>query len=323
MTDLSKLEKWRSALSKCIRCGYCYDQCPIYKETGWEADSPRGKLILLYGMLSGEIEPSDYIANKLFECFHCNRCEKACSSGVPIQDVYNDARAFLIESGFDVVGTTSMTDHDVCARCLNCIRMCEHGARSFVDGKVVTDVLKCQSCGSCFDICPEKGVTIRRGFGTNPNELLDKVDAFLKDPNNPEAKAIVFSCGYSSHPGLRHAQFDGFVISKEYEILVTACSGRLKSHTVLESLERGAWGVLICCCPEDECEHGGSPRVKERMKNLTKILERIDIDPKRLQVVEVPQGNEAKFKESTKKFMDEIRALGPLTPETEMAGSKK
>ncbi len=124
----------------------------------WEIDSPRGKLVLLYGMLSGELEPSDYIANKIFECFHCNRCQKACSSGVPIQDVYNDARAFFLESGFDVVGTTSQTDHDVCARCLNCVRMCKHEARSFVDGKIVTDRLKCQSCGSCLDICPEKGV---------------------------------------------------------------------------------------------------------------------------------------------------------------------
>jgi coenzyme F420-reducing hydrogenase delta subunit len=91
----------------------------------------------------------------------------------------------------------------------------------------------------------------------------------------------------------------------------------------LESLERGAWGVLICCCPEDECEHGGSPRVKERMKNLTKIMERIDIDPKRVQVVEVPQGDEAKFLESTSTFMDDIRAIGPLSPEAETVGSKK
>jgi coenzyme F420-reducing hydrogenase delta subunit/NAD-dependent dihydropyrimidine dehydrogenase PreA subunit len=322
MTDLSKLEKWRTALNKCIRCGYCYDQCPIFKETGWEIDSPRGKLILLYGLSSGELEPSDYVANKLFECFHCNRCEKACSSGVPIGDIYGDARAYFLESGYDVVGTTSVTDHDVCARCLNCIRMCKHEARSFVDGKVVTDLLKCQSCGSCLDICPEKGISIQRGFGTNPNELLDKVDAFFNNARNPEAKAIVFSCGYSSYPGLQHARYDKFKISDEYEILITACSGRLKSHTVLETFERGAWGVLICCCPEDECEHGGSPRVKERMKSLTKTLERIGIDPKRLQVVEVPQGNVKKFTEAANSFIEEIRVLGPLMPERELVGSE-
>jgi len=307
-----KLEKWKGALNKCIRCGYCYEHCPVYKSTRWEIDSPRGKLILLYGLLSGEVEPSDYIANKIFECFHCGRCAKACSSGVPLQDVYNDARAYFLEAGFDVVGTTSMTDHDVCARCLNCIRMCKHEARSFVDGKVVTDRLKCQSCGSCLDICPEKGVSINRGFGTNPNELLQQVDSYLNNADNPDAKAIVFSCGYSSYPGLQTSRYDKFEISKEYQILVTACSGRLKSHTVLETLERGAWGVLICCCPEDECEHGGSPRVKARMKALTSTLERVDIDPKRLQVVEVPQGNPGKFTESAKNFMNEIRPLGPI-----------
>ena len=59
------------------------------------------------------------------------------------------------------------------------------------------------------------------------------------------------------------------------------------------------------------------------MKNLTKILERIDIDPKRVQVVEIPQGNEAKFVESSNKFIEDIRALGPLAPATETVGSKK
>jgi coenzyme F420-reducing hydrogenase delta subunit/Pyruvate/2-oxoacid:ferredoxin oxidoreductase delta subunit len=231
---------------------------------------------------------------------------------VPIQDVYNDARAFLLESGFDVVGTTSLTDHDVCARCLNCVRMCKHEARSFVDGKIVTDRLKCQSCGSCLDICPEKGVSIRTGYGTNPNELIDQVQSYFTDPDNPDAKAVVFTCGYSSYPGLQSSRYDKFELSKEYKILITACSGRLKSTTVLESLERGAWGVLICCCPEDECEHGGTPRVKARMKTLTNTLERIDISPKRLQVVEVPQGNPKKFTDSAQVFMDEIRGLGPI-----------
>jgi len=312
MTEPAKLEEWRGALNQCIRCGYCYEHCPIYKSTNWEIDSPRGKLILLYGMLSGELEPSEYIANKIFECFHCNRCQEACASGVPIQDVYNDAREFFLDSGFDVVGTTSLTDHDVCARCLNCVRMCKHEARSFVDGKVVTDRLKCQSCGSCLDVCPECGVSIQTGFGTNPNELIREVQNYFRGQENGDRKAIVFSCGYSSYPGLQNSRFDDYEISKEYKILVTACSGRLRSHTVLETLERGAWGVLVCCCPEDECEHGGSPRVKARIKSLTRSLERLDIDPKRLQVVEVPQGNPARFTEAAESFMKDIRIMGPL-----------
>ncbi len=312
MRDITKLEKWKLALNKCIRCGYCYEHCPIYKSTRWEIDSPRGKLILLYGMLSGELEPSDYIATKIFDCFHCNRCVKACSSGVPLQDVYNDSRSFFLEAGYDVVGTTSMTKHEDCARCLNCVRMCKHEARKYVDGKIVTDRLKCQSCGSCIDICPAQGVSIQHGFGTNPNELLDEVQAYFGNPENKDAKAIVFSCGYSSYPGLQTAQYDKFVISNEYKILVTACSGRLKSNTVLETMERGAWGVLICCCPEDECEHGGSPRVKARMKALTSSLERLDINPKRLQVVEVPPGNPGQFTNATKAFMEDIRSIGPL-----------
>jgi coenzyme F420-reducing hydrogenase delta subunit len=48
------------------------------------------------------------------------------------------------------------------------------------------------------------------------------------------------------------------------------------------------------------------------MKALTSILGRVDIDPKRLQVVEVPQGNPGKFTESAKSFMNELRTLGPI-----------
>jgi coenzyme F420-reducing hydrogenase delta subunit/Fe-S-cluster-containing hydrogenase component 2 len=317
MTEVNKLEKWKSALNKCIRCGYCYEHCPIYKSTRWEIDSPRGKLILLFGLLNGEIEPSEYIANKLFECFHCGRCQKACSSGVPTMDVYADARAYFLEAGFDVVGTTSLTNHEVCALCLTCVRLCKHEARSFVDGRIVTDRLKCQSCGSCLDVCPAKGVTISRGYGTNPDELRQQACSFLSNPENPDAKAIVFSCGWSSYPGFQAARYDNFEMNPEYLVLVTACSGRLNTQTILEILEQGAWGILICCCPEDECEHGGSQRMKTRIKSLKGMLEIIDIDPGRIQVAEVPQGNPKIFTDTAKGFMEEIRALGPLLARSE------
>jgi coenzyme F420-reducing hydrogenase delta subunit len=81
---------------------------------------------------------------------------------------------------------------------------------------------------------------------------------------------------------------------------------------VLETLEQGAWGVLICCCPEDDCEHGGSKRVKARMDSLKKSLEKLDMDPKRIQIAEVPQGNPKVFTDAAKKFIDEIKGLGPL-----------
>jgi coenzyme F420-reducing hydrogenase delta subunit len=48
------------------------------------------------------------------------------------------------------------------------------------------------------------------------------------------------------------------------------------------------------------------------MKSLTSSLERLDIDPKRLQVVEVPQGNPAKFTSAANAFMNDIRTIGPL-----------
>jgi len=65
-----------------------------------ETDAPRGKLILIYGLIHGETKPSEYIANKMFECFYCKRCDNSCSAGVSITDIFTDARADFADAGF-------------------------------------------------------------------------------------------------------------------------------------------------------------------------------------------------------------------------------
>jgi coenzyme F420-reducing hydrogenase delta subunit len=48
------------------------------------------------------------------------------------------------------------------------------------------------------------------------------------------------------------------------------------------------------------------------MNVLTSSLGKVGIDPKRIQVMEVPQGNPQKFVEVATTFMKDIKALGPL-----------
>ena len=80
--EYNRLAKWQDKLHICIRCGYCFEQCHIFKITGWETDTPRGKLIMLHGLLQGDVEPTDYLVEKVFECYMCKRCDATCSAKV-------------------------------------------------------------------------------------------------------------------------------------------------------------------------------------------------------------------------------------------------
>ena len=65
--NFKRSRKYQEDLNKCIRCGYCYELCPLFKSYNWESDTPRGKLLLIYGMITGEIDPTqENINNKKF-----------------------------------------------------------------------------------------------------------------------------------------------------------------------------------------------------------------------------------------------------------------
>lgn len=308
MVEFNRLRKWESSLNACIRCGYCYEHCPVYKATRWEVDAPRGKMTLLFGMLHGELEPSDYIAEKLFECFHCRRCQDACSSGVPTMEVFADARADLLDAGFAPVGTTPVTDPDRCALCLSCVRMCPHEARSYQE-RIQTDRLKCQSCGSCLDVCSARAIRVEKSFGTGPDELQRRVTDFLEEP---QAKGVVFGCSWATYPGFQTAEMAGAGAPCDHQVFVTACAGRLTAEVILDAFERGAWGVLVVGCPEDECEHGGSTRARARVEALRDVLARVGVEPERLQVAEAGKSKPALFQQHVGAFMETVRGLGPL-----------
>ncbi len=70
-------------LAPCVHCGFCLQACPTYLATGDEADSPRGRIVLMRALERGEMTSTDAaLVQHLDACLGCRGCEPVCPSGV-------------------------------------------------------------------------------------------------------------------------------------------------------------------------------------------------------------------------------------------------
>jgi glycolate oxidase iron-sulfur subunit len=84
-------------LSRCVHCGLCLQNCPTYLLTGFEAESPRGRIHLIQALGEGRVEPNAAYREHIELCLVCRNCESVCPSGVPFGRIMEAARAQLYE----------------------------------------------------------------------------------------------------------------------------------------------------------------------------------------------------------------------------------
>ncbi len=76
---------------KCVRCGACLSQCPVYGVTLKERFSPRGRNFLLK---TGKVKPRDRLVRETIKaCLQCGACSAVCTSGADVSSLIRNERA--------------------------------------------------------------------------------------------------------------------------------------------------------------------------------------------------------------------------------------
>ncbi|WP_405080326.1 (Fe-S)-binding protein [Paenibacillus chitinolyticus] len=87
-----KLRLDEDQLTNCMRCGFCLPACPTFRETGIEAESPRGRIALMKAVADGIMAPDAAFEEQMNHCLGCRACEPACPADVKYGQLIEQAR---------------------------------------------------------------------------------------------------------------------------------------------------------------------------------------------------------------------------------------
>jgi len=129
-----------------------------------------------------------------------------------------------------------------------------------------------------------------------------------------EPKILAFCCNWCTYAGADLAGLNRMKYPANVRLLRVPCSGRVNPQFVLEALQKGCDGVLVCGCHPGDCHYvTGNYYTKRRMMVYRRMLEYIGLEPERFQVRWISGAEAGKFRDTVTQVCEEIRALGPIS----------
>ncbi|NWG01509.1 MAG: FAD-binding protein [Syntrophaceae bacterium] len=157
-----KLEGISKDILSCAQCGACVARCPVYRATGDETLTAKGKLLTIKKALEkGELELSKALS--LYFCLRCARCDEECQVHLKHLPLFEGLEKYLAESGNFPIEEVKRFIQEVenspeFQRFLDVVRTgfdqkIREKRNTFPRYRVLVNEDHCIHCGTCVDAC--------------------------------------------------------------------------------------------------------------------------------------------------------------------------
>jgi F420-non-reducing hydrogenase iron-sulfur subunit len=128
-----------------------------------------------------------------------------------------------------------------------------------------------------------------------------------------EPVIIGFTCNWCSYRAADMAGTARMKYAPNIRLIRLMCSGRLDPTFVFKAFAGGADAVMISGCHPGDCHYvEQNYKALRRFHLLKRVLVQMGIEPGRLKLLWASAAEGAIFAAEINKFVEEVRALGPL-----------
>mgnify|MGYP006267100403 CR=1 FL=1 len=127
-----------------------------------------------------------------------------------------------------------------------------------------------------------------------------------------DPKIVAFCCDQTGYPAADMAGTLKLDFPRNVEIVRVPCAGRIETIYLLKALEKGADGVMIFGCFEENCQFlRGNLRARGRVSFAHRMLDKIGLEKERLEICHLATNSGVKLVEALNRKSEQLRKLGP------------
>jgi F420-non-reducing hydrogenase iron-sulfur subunit len=128
-----------------------------------------------------------------------------------------------------------------------------------------------------------------------------------------EPRIVAFLCKWCSSAGSDLAGVSRMEYPPNVVPIQVMCSGSVSPLYIFSAFNKGADGVLVSGCHPGDCHYSTQNyKAMRRYHLMQRVLTQLGIEPGRLKLLWASAAEGAIFAREINKFVEEVRALGPL-----------